>query len=90
MVELLAVSSAAWGVLMALSPILQVRRIVSRRSSADISVGSLAVLQVGFALWLAYGITIGNAVLVVPNAMALIIGFVTIGVTWWFRQASGP
>jgi len=36
--DALAVLAASWGVLMALSPILQVRRMVERRSSADISI----------------------------------------------------
>jgi uncharacterized membrane protein len=49
----LAVSASTWGVAMALSPLLQVRAIVSNRSSCGVSAGYQAVLLVGFALWLA-------------------------------------
>ena len=48
----LAVSAAAWGVLMALSPVLQIRRMLRQRSSADVSIGYFAVLLVGFLLWI--------------------------------------
>jgi MtN3 and saliva related transmembrane protein len=53
MVEMLGIAAAGWGGLMALSPLLQIRRIVVRRSSADVSLAHLAVLQFGFALWVA-------------------------------------
>ena len=68
MTDALAVLAASWGVLMALSPTLQVRRMLARRSSADVSLAYLAVLQVGFGLWVGYGLSIGNWALVVPNA----------------------
>lgn len=41
---------------MALSPLLQIRRIVIRQSSADVSLAYLIVLQLGFGLWVAYGL----------------------------------
>jgi uncharacterized protein with PQ loop repeat len=56
---------------MGLSPLLQLRRVVARRSAADISVPYLAVLLVGFVLWLAYGVALGNAALIVSNTVAL-------------------
>jgi MtN3 and saliva related transmembrane protein len=85
MVEMLGIAAAGWGGLMALSPLLQIRRIVVRRSSADVSLAYLAVLQIGFALWVAYGVALGNSVIVVPNSMALVIGALTIFVTWRHR-----
>ena len=57
----LAVIAGSWGVLMSLSPLLQIRAMVRRRSSAGVSVGYLSVLAVGFTLWLAYGLSLGNA-----------------------------
>jgi uncharacterized protein with PQ loop repeat len=56
---------------MGLSPLLQLRRVVARGSSADVSVTYLAVLLVGFVLWLAYGIALANAALIVSNAVAI-------------------
>lgn len=53
MSDTLAVLAASWGVLMAISPILQIRRILERQSSDDVSLGYLGVLLVGFTLWVA-------------------------------------
>jgi uncharacterized protein with PQ loop repeat len=41
---------------MALSPLLQVREIRRRRSSAGVSIAYFCVLLFGFALWIAYGV----------------------------------
>jgi uncharacterized protein with PQ loop repeat len=87
MVELLGPAAAAWGVLMALSPLLQIRRIAIRQSSADVSLAYLIVLQ--FGLWVAYGLAAANPVVVVPNAMASIVGVVTILVGWRYRRPAG-
>jgi hypothetical protein len=43
----LGLAAASWAVLMALSPILQIREIIRRRSSEGISIGYFAVLLVG-------------------------------------------
>ncbi len=85
MTDALAVVAASWGVMMALSPVLQLRRILERRSSADLSIAYLSVLQVGFTLWIAYGFSIGNPALIVPNSAAFLVGIVTMLVTWHFR-----
>lgn len=86
MVETLGVAAAAWGVLMAISPLLQIRRMLERRSSADVSIAYLAVLQFGFVLWIGYGIALGNAVIAVPNTVAAIIGALTMVVAWFLRH----
>ena len=88
MTDALAVIAATWGVMMALSPVLQLRRILERRSSADISIAYLAVLEVGFALWIAYGIALGNVAIVVPNSVALLVGAATIAIAFRFRNAT--
>ncbi len=67
----LGLAAAAFGVAMGLSPLLQVRHMVARRSSADVSLPFLLVLLAGFVLWLAYGVALGNAALVVSNAVAI-------------------
>ena len=70
---------------MALSPFLQIRRIVRQRSSRDVSIGYFLVLIVGFAIWDAYAVAIENIALIVPNTVALLVGLVTIGVAVRFR-----
>ncbi|MCZ7587413.1 MAG: SemiSWEET family transporter [Gaiella sp.] len=67
----LGFAAAAFGVAMGLSPLLQVRHMVARRSSADVSLPFLLVLLVGFVLWLAYGVALGNTALIVSNAVAI-------------------
>jgi len=86
MTDALAVLAASWGVAMALSPILQIRRILERRSSADLSLTYLGVLQVGFMLWIAYGISLQNAAIFVPNSVAFSVGLVTIFLAARFRR----
>ncbi|MGH2428535.1 MAG: SemiSWEET family sugar transporter [Candidatus Limnocylindria bacterium] len=88
MTDALGAIAASWGVLMAISPLLQIRRMLARRSSSDVSLGYLAVLEIGFTLWIAYGIALGNAALIVPNTVAFVIGLATILVTLRFR--AGP
>ena len=67
----LGLAAAVFGVAMGLSPLLQVRHMVTRSSSADVSLPFLLVLLAGFVLWLAYGVALGNAALIVSNAVAI-------------------
>lgn len=86
MTDALGAVAASWGVLMALSPILQIRRMLERRSSADVSIAYLGVLELGFTLWIAYGIALGNAALIVPNSVAFVIGAGTIAIAVRYRH----
>ncbi len=90
MADTLGVAAATWGLLMAISPILQIHRMVERRSSADVSIAYLAVLQFGFVLWIGYGIALGNAVIAIPNTVAALVGAVTITVAWFLRHGPRP
>ncbi|HEX6261814.1 MAG TPA: SemiSWEET family transporter [Actinomycetota bacterium] len=82
----LGVVAASWGVVMALSPVLQIRRILTYRSSRDVSIGYLTVIAIGFALWIVYGLAIENVALIVPNTLAFIVGVIVIGVALRFRS----
>ena len=73
-VSFLAASASAWGVLMGLSPVLQIRRMLRQQSSREVSLGYFAILLAGFVLWISYGIAAGNMWLVVPNSIALLVG----------------
>ena len=63
-IDALGAVAGTWGVLMAVSPL----------------------LQIGFALWIAYGIALGSIPLIVPNSVALMVGFVTISIAWAYRN----
>lgn len=91
MTDVLAVLAASWGILMALAPLLQIRRMLERRSSADVSLTYLGVLIIGFVLWIGYGVALGNVALIVPNSVAFAIGLLTVGIAWHFRHGRpGP
>ena len=78
-------AAATFGVAMGLSPLLQLRRVVARGSSADVSVPYLGVLLVGFVLWLAYGIALSNVALIVSNAVAITTYALTTAAVLRFR-----
>lgn len=71
---------------MALSPVFQIRRMIELRSSHGVSLGYPSVLFVGFLIWLAYGISIDNFALIVPNTVAAVVIAVTIGVAVRYRR----
>lgn len=85
---ILAVAAATWGVVMAVAPLLQLRRMLRRRSSEDVSIGYLVVLLPGFSLWASYGIASGDLALVLPNVVAAVIAGLTIVVAVRLRQVA--
>ncbi|HMG31587.1 MAG TPA: SemiSWEET family transporter [Jiangellaceae bacterium] len=86
MTRALAVLAATYGVLMGVSPVLQIRRMIVRKSSSDVSVGYFGILTGGFVLWLLYGLAIGNTPLIVTNIVAVTVGFATITVARLYRR----
>ena len=87
MTDALGITAATFGVLMAISPLLQIRRMFETRSSTDVSLGYLWVIEVGFGVWIAYGLSLPNLAIVVPNSVALTVGLATILVARHFRSA---
>jgi uncharacterized protein with PQ loop repeat len=87
---MLGFAAASWGILMAISPALQIRKMLQHRSSREVSVAYFSVLLVGFVLWIAYGISIENWYLIVPNAVAFTVCTTTIVVALRYRVRSRP
>ncbi len=83
----LAWATTCWGLVMSLSPLLQVRVVVRRRDSAGVSIAWPAVLFVGFVLWLLYGLVIDDVPLIVTNAVSGLVCLFTIAVLVRFRRA---
>ena len=48
--DALAAGAAGWGLVMAPSPLLQIRRMIGRQSFRDAAIGYWCVFLVGFAL----------------------------------------
>jgi MtN3 and saliva related transmembrane protein len=88
-VDMLAIGAAIAGVLMAIAPTLQVRRMRRMRSSNDVSVLYLSMLDAGFVLWLAYGLALGNFAMIISNTASLTFMTVTISVALWYRRVGG-
>jgi MtN3 and saliva related transmembrane protein len=82
---MLGFAAAFWGILMAISPALQIRKMIQHRSSREVSVAYFSVLLVGFTLWVAYGISIDNWYLIVPNSVAFTVCVTTIAIALRFR-----
>jgi uncharacterized protein with PQ loop repeat len=85
-----AIAAATWAVLMALAPLLQIRRMLLRRSAADVSLGYLLILLPGFALWVSYGIASHDVALVIPNSVAFMIALATVLVAMRLRTIAAP
>ncbi len=88
-VTILGFSAGLWGLLMAISPMLQIRQMWRRRSSADVSIGYFGVLLPGFVLWVAYGTVRSDWALIIPNVVAMIVGITTVIVAKYFRWRPG-
>ena len=86
MTTALAFAASGWGIAMAVSPVLQIRKIVQHRSSHGISIGYMSVLFVGFLLWLSYGIALANWALIVPNVVATVVITATMAVAYRYRR----
>ena len=82
----LALAASGWALLMALSPLLQLRAIRRAGQAEAISLAYFGVLLVGFGLWVAYGVAIGDPALVVPNTVAAVVAVVTIAVVRRYRR----
>jgi len=84
--DTLAVLATIAGLLMAISPVLQIRRMRRTRSSNDISLLYLTLLCGGFTVWLAYGYTIGNPAMLISNTASLTFMVITIAVALAYRR----
>ncbi len=84
--------AAASGVFMALSPLLQARRIRALGDSSEVSAGVFQMMRTNAVIWLTYGIAAGSMVIVVPNVFALATTTITLLTIKRFRHADahGP
>ena len=54
-----------------------------------VAAAAWGVLMIGFVLWMSYGIAAHNLALIVPNAIALLIGGGTIAVAVQLSRKTG-
>ncbi|WP_217924083.1 SemiSWEET family sugar transporter [Miltoncostaea oceani] len=83
----LAATVSVYGVIMALAPGLQVRRMRQERSARGVSIGYAVVLWIGFCIWLAYGLAEGDTPLILANMVNVLVTGVMIGFAVRVRRA---
>jgi uncharacterized protein with PQ loop repeat len=81
--------AAASGVFMALSPLLQARRIRTLGDSSEVSAGVFLIMRVNATIWLTYGIASANPVIVVPNVVGLVTTTLTLHTIRRYRHGAG-
>jgi len=89
LVDVLGVMAAAGGVVMALAPLLQARRVLRRRSGDDVSQPFLAIITAGACMWAAYGFADSNLYILVPNVLAVVTNGLTLLLARRFTGARG-
>jgi MtN3 and saliva related transmembrane protein len=85
-ITILAIAAGAWGLIMAISPALQIQQMLRTRSSKEVSLGYFGILLPGFALWVAYGAVRGDFAILIPNVVALLVGTTTFVVAAYLRS----
>jgi MtN3 and saliva related transmembrane protein len=84
--QILAVATTCWGLVMALSPLLQIRLIVRNRDASTTSPGWVVILLVGYLLWGSYGLVNLAPPLIIANSVSLIVGLSLLVVIAVYRR----
>lgn len=82
--------ASASGVLSALAPLLQAKRIRTAGDSSEVSVGVFAAMCANASIWFTYGIATADPVLMVPNLVAMLANTATLLVIRASRQGAAP
>ncbi len=84
--QILGAAATVYGLGGAFSVLLQARRMRARGTSGDVSARFFAVYVGGFAIWLLYGLGIGDVPIILVHAVGLVCGTVTLTVTLRLRR----
>ena len=82
---MLALVATAYGVGAAGAALLQARQLLERRRSCDVSARFFGVYAGGYAVWLAYGISIGSLPLIVVDGIGVVCSAITLGIALSLR-----
>jgi uncharacterized protein with PQ loop repeat len=85
MLTFLGPAVTIFGFLMGIAPLLQLRRIVARRTADDLSLTQLFIIVFGTGLWLAYGLAAGDSAIITANAVAVTTNALTLAVVLGLR-----
>jgi uncharacterized protein with PQ loop repeat len=85
MIQILGPAVTVIGFLMGTAPLLQLRRVMSRRRADDLSLTQLSIVVGGCALWLAYGLAAKDMAIITSNAVAVMTNAMTLAVVLALR-----
>ncbi|MBO0771076.1 MAG: hypothetical protein J2P35_06420 [Actinobacteria bacterium] len=83
--QLLGSAATAYGVLAALTTLLQTRQMLARRTSCEVSARFLASYAGGHAIWLTYGLGTASLPLILVSTVGLLCGALTLAVALSLR-----
>jgi uncharacterized protein with PQ loop repeat len=83
--RLLELTATLYGVGAAAAVLLQLRQMLERRSSCDVSARFFAVYTGGYVIWLLYGLSIASMPLIVVDVVGLLCGGATLAVALRLR-----
>jgi uncharacterized protein with PQ loop repeat len=83
--QLLGTAATAYGVLAALTALLQARQMLARGTSCEVSGRFFASYAGGYAIWLVYGLSTGNLPLITVDAVGLLCAGLTLAVALSLR-----
>jgi uncharacterized protein with PQ loop repeat len=83
--QILATAATLYGVGGALSILLQARQMLARGASCDVSLRFLGTYVGGYAVWLAYGMSVQSVPIVLVHALGLATGAVALTVALRLR-----
>jgi MtN3 and saliva related transmembrane protein len=83
--QLLGSAATAYGVIAALTVLLQARQMHVRGASCEISARFFASYVGGYAVWLLYGFSVGSIPLIAVDAVGLLCGGLTLAVALSLR-----
>jgi uncharacterized protein with PQ loop repeat len=89
-VDIFGPLAAFMGVLMSLSPLFQIRRVLERQHSDDVSIAMPVVIATGAAAWIAYGVADNDIYLIVPNVVGVIANVTSVFVIHRYRRRVDP
>jgi hypothetical protein len=83
--ELLGAAAMIYGAGGAMSILLQAKQMLARGASCEVSARFLGMYVGGYAIWLLYGLSLGNGPMIVVHAIGLACGAVTLAVALRLR-----
>jgi len=83
--ELFALVATGYGIFAALTALLQMRQMLVRRTSCDLSARFFASYTGGYAIWLLYGLSVGDIPLILVDVAGLVCGGMTLVVALSLR-----